>query len=932
MAFIKSLGSPSDALKYGRKFSPYIDGLCNKFSDFTDIICSTPSDELVADLIKEAKEASNMSLEDGQKALRIAKSKLHLALAAFDLSRGLKTMQVTKYLSDFADCTIETALEMAIKDASDRDRRSFAEDGTVPGLFIIAMGKHGAHELNYSSDLDLAAFFDREQFSEDYQDKATAICVRIIGSITRIMDTVTADNYVFRIDWRLRPDPLSTPLAVSLQAAEIYYESVGQNWERAAMIKARPIAGRKDIAADFLKGLEPFIWRKYLDFAAILDISSILRQIHQVNRSVDFDNPAFNVKLGRGGIREIEFFTQTQQLILGGKDKGLRQNQTLDALAALCSRGRISSKTYAELISAYRFLRSVEHRVQMINDEQTHSLPDNVEKRARVAALCGYEDLKSFDKIIKQTREMVRDNVSALFSEIQPLSDKTGSLIFTGVDDDPETIETLSNLGYKAPKIVSQTIRLWHHGRIRATRSPRAREILTDITPTLLYSIAKTSDPDVVFSRFSDFMEGLSAGVQTLALFRAEPKILENTCLTFALSPRLAEDLAKKPAILDAMLAPRFVEELNVENDKRQDIIDAQLINCDDFEFALDIVRRFKREEAFRIGYQLLHGITNGKDASIAYSDLAICCIRSLLPYAKKEVVNSNGNFDAHIAVCGWGKLSGRELSASSDLDIMLVYEPLNGAAFSDGDRPQSAESYFAKITQRLIAGLSVLTSEGPLYDVDMQLRPSGKKGPVAVRFSSFENYYDKEAWTWEFQALTRLVPLAGDKELCDKIAKTALDDLCKERDTAKIKAEIADMRKRIADNIKPKGELDVKRIEGGIIDIEFLTQCYELIFAYKYPDIINANTCKSLEKMAEYGIIQAEKVQRLTFAASHLNDVRQILDIVSGADFDAKNASDASKKAIAAVLEAPNFDVAMAILNDAREFVKSAWHECFNA
>lgn len=415
--------------------------------------------------------------------------------------------------------------------------------------------------------------------------------------------------------------------------------------------------------------------------------------------------------------------------------------------------------------------------------------------------------------------------------------------------------------------------------------------------------------------------------MQTLALFQNEPQILRETCLTLGLSNRLAQDLAKKPAILDAMLSPRFSQGLNLDNidDLRQLANDA-LSQCNEFEFALDIIRRFRREEAFRIGYHILHGFAKAGWAANSFSNLAKVCIEALLPWAIKEVENAHGKFDGKIAICGWGKLGGNELAADSDLDLMVVYEPAHGVEQSDGARSLSAESYFAKITQKLIMALSVQTSEGPLYEVDMQLRPSGKKGPVAVRFSSFETYYQDEAWIWEFQALTRLTPIAGDKDFCEKIKIATQKNLKNLKDKEKIIPEVINMRQKMRDNLKPRGDWDLKRKYGGIIDLEFLTQAYQLLYVGEYPDIINANTINALNKIGEHNLMPHEEIVRLINAGEILGQVRQILAIISGADFDEESATIATKKAIAHALNEPDFQMAKAQINAANDIIKSAW------
>lgn len=921
------------ALEVAIANSPYLARTQGRFGSFIDEVKTNPSQTIIEKLFDEARSAQDLSIAEASIILRQVKSKLHLLLAICDLAGKLSLFEITNALSDYADIAVQTALRLAINDAPSRDKEAFINDESgnliVPGLFILAMGKHGARELNYSSDIDLAAFFERDAFGEEYQINASAICVRIIGTISRILEDVTPDNYVFRVDWRLRPDPSSTPIAVSTRFAESYYESVGQNWERAAFIKARFIAGSIQYSESFLEYLTPFIWRKYLDFAAINDVVSILRQIHAVRRSANLDNPAFDVKLGRGGIREIEFFVQTQQLILGGRDKTLRSRETKTSLRNLAESGRISAQVQTELLAAYVFLRNVEHRIQMLNDEQTHSLSEDEEVRSRVAVLSGYKSLSKFDEDVRSVRQIVRGHIKGLFPDSAPLSSNLGSLVFTGVDHDKETLETIRGLGFQDAEYVSGVIRGWHHGRIRATRTARAREILTSLTPALLEAISATKSADKVFRRFEDFFAGLSAGVQTLSLFSAEPQIMKQVCKTLVLSEKLAKSLARKPAILDAMLSPRFLTLLGDDAPaERSNSIKELLAATDDFETALDIVRRFHREEAFRIGFHTLHLFAIEEDIGKAYSDLAIACIEGLLPFALAEVERAHGKFDGEFAVCGWGKLGGRELSADSDLDLMLVYDPKENAEISNGARPLSAESYYAKLTQKLVLALSAPTAEGELYETDMQLRPSGKKGPVAVRFSSFVSYYETEAWVWEFQALTRLSPIAGDIGLMAKIEIARKNALCRLRDANSTLQDIVQMRGKIKDAMKPRGDWDLKRLDGGLIELEFFAQGLQLIHANEYPDILSQNTLAALTKIGQAGLLSKEETNRLLLAGAGLNKVRHILALIAGPEFDANDATDATLAAIAQTLDAPDFNSAKAILDDARLIIGAKWQQ----
>ncbi|OYU51485.1 MAG: bifunctional glutamine synthetase adenylyltransferase/deadenyltransferase [Alphaproteobacteria bacterium PA1] len=929
MVAVQSLGSMTDALEAARFVAPYLDRLSQRRPEAASTILSGQVSEVLADSLLTARKATELGVPEAMAVLRQAKADTHLACALGDLSGRLELGDVTVALSNLADQATQSAMILASRAAASRDSSSFLVPDRVPGLFIIAMGKHGAHELNYSSDIDLAAFFDRDAFRLEDQDGASGVCVRHVQAVSRILEEVTPEGYVFRVDWRLRPDPASTPVAVSLRAAEAYYESVGQNWERAAFIKARAIGGDFAAANSLLKHLLPFIWRKNLDFAAIDDVQSILRQIHAVRRSTDLDDPAFDVKLGRGGIREIEFFAQTQQLILGGRDTSLRVRGTLQALDALVAAGRIDAAARDDLAQGYRFLRAIEHRIQMLDDEQTHKLPADPNRRARVAALSGHQDLAALDRDVKACREMVRTRVRELFPDSKPLSSPLGSLVFTGVEDDPETIETIASLGFTGPSQIARTIRAWHHGHIPATRTARARELLTALTPDLLQAIAATGEADTGFVRFQDFFAALPAGVQVLSLFKAEPLILKETCATLALAPRLGAVLAQRPAILDAMLSPRFTAPLSLDEPQtRLEVLRAGMAQAQGFEESLDAVRRAHREEMFRIGFQVLHGRAKADEAGIAYSNLAEASISALLPVAHEAMKEAHGLIPGRVAVCAWGKLGGQELAADSDLDLMIVYDVADTDCESDGKRPISGEQWHSRLTQRLVSALSVQTAEGSLYEVDMQLRPSGRAGPVAVRLSALERYYDSQAWTWEFQALTRLRPVAGDASLMTEIADLAQKVLQKPRSNEALASEIAAMREKMVAAHPVRGGWDVKRQRGGLIDLEFFAQYHQLLAASSGKPIIHANTIEAIQALANYGFLELEEAGRLIQAGSVLQNVRQLLAVAAGSDFEPSRAAAGLKQAVAHCLDAPDFNTAIAMYDDARALIRHHFNQ----
>lgn len=865
--------------------APYLKRLIERRPDLIE----NPDAEWPARLLREALAAADAiaaappPIEDAMRILRRTKDAVHLATAIADLARAWPLAQVTAAITDFADASLRAAMALAAQESARRGDIELGaateEEGPVPGFALIAMGKMGAGELNYSSDIDFSVFFDAERLAEAKAREPRVAAVRLVAPMVRALEEVTIDGYVFRTDLRLRPDPGSTPVAVSIASAEHYYQNLGQNWERAAFIKARAAAGDRACGSEFLASLTPFIWRKHLDFAAVEDVHSIKRQILSAHKSAELGDPVFDVKLGRGGIRDIELFAQTQQLILGGRNKRLRASGTLAALEALTAAGAIAEDARAALHEAYVFFREIEHRIQMLEDAQTHRVPVDPESRARVAALAGFADLAAFDRALIERRRIVSDIDHQLFGRGASLADPLGSLIFTGVEDHAETLLTIEQLGFTQPVVVSQTIRGWHHGRIRAMRAERARELLTRLTPKLLRALAAAGDPDQAFTRFSSFFSALSAGVQVLALLDARPALLDLLSRIFSLAPRLADGLARRPALMDALIEPRFATPLaNDPPGAYRAEITERLSSEDTFEQRLNAARRFQREEAFRIDVQVLEGQANAAEAGAAHADLAEACVVAMADAALAEVERTNGAQPGAFVVLALGKFGGRELAEGSDLDLMLVYDAPAEASVA-GD-------FYARVTQRLISALSAPTEEGALYEIDTKLRPSGSKGPVAVRLSSFERYYAEEAWTWELQALTRLRPVAGDEKLAHRLHDIARRTLALPRDATKTLAEVADMRGRMERDRAAKSIWDLKLSPGGFVDIEFIAQALQLTSAADAPEALSPNTGEALERLAAAGKLDAAVSARLVETWRLWSALQHLLRICVSGEF----------------------------------------------
>ncbi|HEY8617095.1 bifunctional [glutamine synthetase] adenylyltransferase/[glutamine synthetase]-adenylyl-L-tyrosine phosphorylase [Phenylobacterium sp.] len=860
--------------------SSYLASLARRDPEMLGRILESDAESRLADVLARTAAAAALHAEAAAVELRKLKAELHLLTALCDLGGLWELDQVTGALTRFADAAVAAALAVAARGEVAAGRLAqlgTGDEGPVPGWFCIAMGKQGAYELNYSSDIDVSVFFDPDRLPVGEGVEPQAFAVRLTHRLSELMQAKTGDGYVFRMDLRLRPDPSSTPPAVPIPAALEYYETVGQNWERAAFIKARPCAGDVPAARAFLAELQPFVWRRNLDFAAIADIHSIKRQIHAHKVDERVSAKGVDLKLGRGGIREIEFYVQTQQLILGGRNPELRSNRTLDALAALRDAGHVEPDACAELTAAYRQLRAVEHRIQMLEDEQTHRLPESDNERKRVAALAGYPALRSFDAAITRTLKTVNGRYAELFPEEEPLSSRFGSLVFTGVDDDPETLATLARMGFSSPARVSQTIRSWHHGRIPATRTERGRELFTRLAPRLLDAFQATGAPDVAFNRFADFFARLSSGVQLQSLFLAQPRLFELVVQVMAFAPRLASTLSRRPAAIDAMLDSDFFAPIDISEDRA--VMQAAVARAEGFEAAMDAVRRAHREQAFRVGVQVMSGAATAEVAGKAFADLADVCIEALAPAALGETERLGGAFEGDVAVVALGKCGSREMSAGSDLDLMTLYRAGDPAAIS-ATKGWDASTFYGRFTQRLIAALSSQTAEGGLYEVDMQLRPSGTKGPVAVSCTAFDAYYQGEAETWELLALTRARVVWATSEAFARQACEAVETaLRRPRDRRRTAADVREMRDLLERERPPKGDWDLKLTPGGLVDVEFAAQFLQLTHAAEGGPL-KPNTAEALAAFREARLAPAGPVAALEDAWRLQQNLTQMLKV----------------------------------------------------
>src|SRR6056297_2426699 len=784
--------------------SPYLKSLIEKEGGWLETALDDP-ERALSDEHTNLRATAPDSLAS---RLRQAKRRVALLTGLADLAAVWPLETVTQALTDFADLSVHLALRACVGHEIKRGKlpgQTETDAEEAGGMVALAMGKMGAGELNYSSDVDLICLFDETRFDpEDYHEARSSL-VRATRKMCAMLSDLTGEGYVFRTDLRLRPDPSVTPVCLAMEAAERYYESLGRTWERAAYIKARACAGDVAAGEKFLKTLTPFVWRKHLDFAAIEDAHDMVRKIRDhkgLGGAITL--PGHNMKLGRGGIREIELFTQTRQIIAGGRDPDLRVRGTVPGLAVLAEKGWVPEDAAQVLTRHYRCHREVEHRLQMLRDAQTHDLPTSEDEFDRLAAFMGREpdDLKA--------------DLTDRLTEVHELIE--GFFAPEGPEPVPEEAAAIFD-----DEIISR----WPS--YPALRSGRAVDIFNRLKPDILARLAKTSHPAEALLAFDGFLAGLPAGVQVFSLFEANPQLVDLLVDIAGTSPKLAAHLSRHASVFDAVIAGDFFAPWPGQNALQADLV-ARLDTERDYERKLDTARRWMKEWHFRIGVHHLRGLIGADTAGVQYADLASAVIGAIWPHVVAQFADKHGLPPGRGAVVvGMGSVGAKRLNAESDLDLIVIYDA-DGVEGSDGRRPLGTRPYYARLTQAMITALTAPMSEGRLYEVDMRLRPSGNQGPVAAGWQSFQNYQQNQAWVWEHLALTRARVIAGPAELAQDVEAFRVALLAGKGTPDKVLEEVAAMRRRIADAKTPAGPWDTKLGPGRMQEIELLAQAGALM------------------------------------------------------------------------------------------------------
>lgn len=904
--------------------SPYLTRLLSIHSSFATRLFNEDADDLLNEELVHLNTAleSINNINELMTMLRIAKAHIALIIGIADLSEKWELTKITKGLSDFAELALRLSVNFLIRDGirtGNLDHDFTEEDFSKnSGYVVMAMGKLGGYELNYSSDIDLIILFDMDIVKYSGRRSAQDFFIKTTQKLVKIMSDRTGDGYVFRTDLRLRPDPGATPVALSMEGAEIYYQSVGLNWERAAMIKARPIAGDIEAGIGFLERIRGFVWRRHLDYAAIEDIHAIKKLIHEHHSHRDIMLEGHDVKLGRGGIREIEFYAQIHQLISGGREPILRIAPTCLALDALAMNGKLTYEENNTLQEAYVFLRTLEHRLQMINDDQTHEIPNSDEDLERISKFMGFEFFADFEVAVIKRFNAVHKLFNALLEDTNQTEEPDDETLSFPLDKyHPATLEAIEKAGFHDAKKAYELIQSWLVGRYRACRTERAREILKKLTPEILKAFGSHSDPDNVLVKFDDFLSRLPSGVQLFSFIKAQPWLLELLAQILGVAPFLASQLSRNPLMLDAVLNAENFKNNSSINDLRQSL-DELLITARDYQDILELSRKWANEAKFQVGLQILRGTTNIIQSGRTLTDIAEVTLSTMLEHVKTEFAKKHGVINnSALCILGMGKLGGYDFTTTSDADIVLIYDADDMDMMSDGPKPLTVNHYYARLSQNFINSITALTGEGKLYEVDMRLRPSGTSGPVAVSYESFNDYQHGQAWTWEHMALTRARVIAGPEVLRKKIEKCTYNILThKGRDQENLLHEVAKMRIRMEENLGTKNIWAMKQVRGGIIDIEFICQYLILEHADSNDAILKRNTLKQIKALAEHGYLTIEQGDLLYIACYTMQTLQAVLRLCMGTTSRDDDRPKALLKALASRLEIEPDELEPMIIN----------------
>ena len=885
------------ALAIASAEAPFLAEAIARWPDLADAFTASG-----ADVAFQLASRTDDAVRPPMVGLRQRRHRVALAVALADISGEWPLERVMRALSDEADAAATFALQTAMAEVAD--------DPSTDGFSILALGKLGSRELNYSSDIDPILLYDPERLARVRRREPDDVALRIARRWVALLTERTADGYVHRVDLRLRPTPEITPIAIPIAGALAYYESQARAWEQAAFIRARACAGDLALGEGFLRELQPFVWRRSVDFGQLRRITAMARDVREHSGSTRQVGPGWNLKKGQGGIREVEFAMQALQLIHGGRDPSLRAPATLDAIAALVKAGHVSDDDGADLSDSYRLLRTVEHRLQMYGDRQTHSLPENATEAASVAALCRMPDFGA----LVASLDSHAQRVSRVFVAVVGAGgDGAGEVVAMPADGE-ELVEALSARDFAEPQSAARAIGAWRSGKMRVLRSAAALDALERVLPTLIDGVAAAGSPDLAITRLDAMFAAMPSALTLFELLRARPALIATLIDVAVHAPPLASELAAQPQLIEALIDARAFE-----------FPDAAALRTamtrhagEGFERRLDSVRRVVAEQRFALAVRILSGGADLIGVGRGYARIAEAAIEVLIDATVAEFERAHGRVDGgELVVLALGRLGSGLLTHASDLDLVFLFTAPDLHAESDGARPLGATAYFNRLGQRVVAALSVPTAAGRLYEVDTRLRPEGSKGPLVVWSNAFERYQVEQAWLWEHLALTRARAIYGSAEARETVAAVVAGALAKPRDPREVRADAAAMRAEMASHKPGLGPLDVKHLDGGLIDAEFAGQLTQLLnSSAPEPDFLRAVAEQIARGEAPAEVLPAIERLTATLVAARL--------VAPGGDV----ALSASRKLLAQTLGVECWDALLVEIDGAKAVVARWWEK----
>jgi len=890
------------ALARARAHAPYLARGLDLLPELADLLAAGRGDAALGWARAAASDAP-----DTATALRREKRALALALAIGDLAGAFPLLRVTGELSAFADRALDAAIVAGIR----RRAPDFDPATQRSGFLALALGKHGAGELNYSSDIDPILLYDPALLPRRERDEPGEAAQRVARAVVETLSNVTDQGYVFRVDLRLRPASEVSPLAISIDAALTHYETSALAWERAAFIRARACAGDTEAGRGFLAAIRPFVWRRSLDFGAIAEIGRLTLQIRASSRGRPEAGPGFDLKKGRGGIREVEFYAQVHQLIHGGRNPALRLRGTRETLDALASAGLIPASEAQLLGESYDRLRTIEHRLQMVQDQQTHMLPIAPEALDNVARLDGLAD------------------GAALVAEVAAITARVGELYDTLVRATPSATNqatapseplatTLGRLGFADPEATAARIEGWSSGTMRALRSDAARAAFEAIRPDLLAALATSPEPERAIARWEQLLGNLPSAINLFRLLEARPGLTVRLAHILGLAPPLADALARRADLLDPLIDASALE---LPGDV--DALVSQLSRFeadDDYQRVLGAVRRKVGEWRFALGVQLIEGTRDPLEIGAALARIAEAAVCVLTDASLADFRKVHGRIaGSEFVILGLGRFGGGVLTHASDLDLVFLFTG-DFAGESDGKRPIGATLYYNRLGQRVTAALTVPTAEGALFEVDTRLRPSGTQGPPAASLDSFARYQHEQAWTWEHMALARARPVYGSKAARRAVSTIVREVLATPRDREKLRAEVLEMRATMAQHKPPKGPLDVKLARGGLVDLEFVTHYLQL----REQAGLDPDLGRAVAALAQAGLVSVDLLAAQQALTRFLVAARLLAP-------DSQLPPPAAREALARACGCGDWSGVESGLARARSVVAAAWRGAFD-